>query len=97
MPGGELRPQIGLVEKLPRLEERALHPSHEPLDGAGHLYVSGSDEHDEDGVLLSDVFTDPVRRKKMVDKRVRKMSTVLDHVPAPEFNGPADAEVTLVG
>ncbi len=23
----------------------------------GHLYVSGTDEHDEDGVLLSDVYT----------------------------------------
>jgi 2-oxoglutarate ferredoxin oxidoreductase subunit alpha len=63
----------------------------------GHLYVSGTDEHDEDGVLLSDVYTDPVRRKKMVDKRVRKMSTVLDHLPPPLFTGPADAEVTLVG
>jgi 2-oxoglutarate ferredoxin oxidoreductase subunit alpha len=63
----------------------------------GHLYVAGSDEHDEDGVLISDVFTDPVRRKKMVDKRARKMSTVLDHVPAPRLEGPADAEVTLVG
>jgi 2-oxoglutarate ferredoxin oxidoreductase subunit alpha len=63
----------------------------------GHLYVSGTDEHDEDGVLLSDVFTDPVRRKKMVDKRARKMDTVLDHVPAPKLEGPAQAEVTLVG
>jgi 2-oxoglutarate ferredoxin oxidoreductase subunit alpha len=63
----------------------------------GHLFVSGSDEHDEDGVLLSDVFTDPVRRKKMVDKRARKMDTVLDHVPAPTLEGPAEAEVTLVG
>ena len=63
----------------------------------GHLYVSGSDEHDEDGVLISDVFTDPVRRKKMVDKRARKMDTVLDHVPAPKLEGPAGAEVTLVG
>ena len=63
----------------------------------GHLYVAGTDEHDEDGVLLSDVFTDTVRRKKMVDKRARKMSTVLDHVPAPKLEGPADAEVTLVG
>ncbi|HWG42098.1 MAG TPA: 2-oxoacid:acceptor oxidoreductase subunit alpha [Gemmataceae bacterium] len=63
----------------------------------GHLYVSGTDEHDEDGVLLSDVFTDPVRRKKMVDKRVRKMSTVLAHLPPPLFTGPADAEVTLIG
>jgi 2-oxoglutarate/2-oxoacid ferredoxin oxidoreductase subunit alpha len=63
----------------------------------GHMYVSGTDEHDEDGVLLSDVYTDPVRRKKMVDKRARKMSTVLDHVPAPRLEGPAEAEVTLVG
>src|SRR5262249_34348631 len=63
----------------------------------GHLFVAGTDEHDEDGVLLSDVYTDPVRRKKMVDKRVRKMSTVLANVPPPIFVGPPDAEVTLVG
>jgi 2-oxoglutarate ferredoxin oxidoreductase subunit alpha len=63
----------------------------------GHIYVSGTDEHDEDGVLISDVFTDPVRRKKMVDKRARKMDTVLDQVPAPKLEGPANAEVTLVG
>jgi 2-oxoglutarate/2-oxoacid ferredoxin oxidoreductase subunit alpha len=63
----------------------------------GHIFVSGTDEHDEDGVLLSDIYTDPVRRKKMVDKRVRKMSTVLNHIPAPKLEGPADAKVTLVG
>jgi 2-oxoglutarate ferredoxin oxidoreductase subunit alpha len=62
-----------------------------------HIYVSGTDEHDEDGVLISDIYTDPVRRKKMVDKRVRKMSTVLNHLPPPKLEGPADAEVTLVG
>ena len=33
----------------------------------------------------------------MVDKRARKMDTVLDHVPAPKLEGPAEAEVTLVG
>ncbi|HEV3262945.1 MAG TPA: 2-oxoacid:acceptor oxidoreductase subunit alpha [Gemmataceae bacterium] len=63
----------------------------------GHLYVSGSDEHDEDGVLISDVYTDTVRRKKMVDKRVRKMSTIFQDLPAPVQGGPADADVTLVG
>jgi 2-oxoglutarate ferredoxin oxidoreductase subunit alpha len=63
----------------------------------GHLFVAASDEHDEDGVLLSDVYTDPVRRKKMADKRARKMATALDHLPAPWLTGPADAEVTLVG
>jgi 2-oxoglutarate ferredoxin oxidoreductase subunit alpha len=62
----------------------------------GHLYVTASDEHDQDGVLLSDVYTDPVRRKKMVDKRVRKMAPVVDQLPAPQLVGPADAEVTLV-
>ena len=62
-----------------------------------HLYIAASDEHDEDGVLLTDVYTDPVRRKKMVDKRTRKMSTVLDHLPAPHLDGQADAAVTLVG
>ena len=64
---------------------------------ANHLYVSASDEHDEDGVLLSDVFTDPIRRKKMVDKRTRKMETVAQYLPAPELEGPADADVTLLG
>ena len=63
----------------------------------GHLYVSASDEHDEDGVVLSDVYTDPIRRKKMVDKRVRKMSTILEHLPAPVLEGPTDAETTLLG
>ena len=63
----------------------------------GHLHVAASDEHDEDGVLLSDVYTDTVRRKRMADKRSRKMSTVLKHLPAPILKGPIDAQVTLVG
>ena len=63
----------------------------------GHLYVAATDEHDQDGVLLSDIYTDPVRRKMMVDKRVRKMNTVLSQLPPPLFSGPENAEVTLVG
>ena len=63
----------------------------------GHLHVAASDEHDEDGVLLSDVYTDTVRRKKMADKRRRKMDTVLEHLPAQKLEGSPDAEVTLVG
>jgi 2-oxoglutarate ferredoxin oxidoreductase subunit alpha len=63
----------------------------------GHLHVAASDEHDEDGVLISDVYTDTVRRKKMVDKRSRKMATISAHLPAPRLEGPVDAEVTLVG
>ncbi len=62
-----------------------------------HLYVSGTDEHDEDGVLVSDVYTDPTIRKKMVEKRTRKMKTALSRIPAPKLSGPAKADVTLVG
>ena len=59
--------------------------------------MAASDEHDEDGVIISDVYTDTVRRKKMADKRLRKMATVLQHLPAPTLEGAEDAEVTLVG
>ncbi len=63
----------------------------------GHLYVAPTDEHDEDGVLISDIYTDPVRRKRMMEKRMRKMVYLKNELPPPRLEGPADAEVTLVG
>lgn len=63
----------------------------------GYVYVAASDEHDEDGVLLSDEFTNPHKRRKMVEKRARKFRYVCEDVSAPELEGPADADVTLVG
>ena len=94
--GGDGRDGAG--EPYLRYKDTASGISPRALPGVpGHLYVAGSDEHDEDGVLISDVYTDTVRRKKMVDKRRRKMTTVLEHLPAPTLEGPVDAEVTLVG
>ena len=94
----EANAQFGGSEPYLRYKDTASGISPRAIPGLpGHLYVSGTDEHDEDGVLISDVFTDPVRRVKMVHKRDRKMSTVLDHVPAPKLEGRAQAEVTLVG
>ncbi len=63
----------------------------------GYVHVVATDEHDEDSTLLSDEFTDPTKRRMMVEKRDRKMSTVLDDVSAPSLEGPADADVTLIG
>ncbi|NQW18111.1 MAG: 2-oxoacid:acceptor oxidoreductase subunit alpha [Chloroflexi bacterium] len=63
----------------------------------GFVHVVASDEHDEDSILLSDEYTNPHKRRKMVEKRHRKMSTVLDDVAAPELEGPEDADVTLIG
>jgi 2-oxoglutarate ferredoxin oxidoreductase subunit alpha len=63
----------------------------------GHVHVVASDEHDEDGILISDEFTNPHKRRKMVEKRARKFQTVAQNVPPPELEGPQDAEVTLIG
>jgi 2-oxoglutarate ferredoxin oxidoreductase subunit alpha len=64
------------------------------------MYVSASDEHNERGEVISDVFTDPVMRKKMVEKRMRKVEAAkkdLAKIFPVKLEGPADAEVTLVG
>jgi 2-oxoglutarate/2-oxoacid ferredoxin oxidoreductase subunit alpha len=63
----------------------------------GYVYVTASDEHDEDGILLSDEFTNPIKRRKMVEKRARKFEHVAKEAPLPQLEGPEDAAVTLVG
>lgn len=63
----------------------------------GHIHVAATDEHDEDGTLISDEFTNPTKRRLMVEKRARKMDTVLAQLAAPKLVGPDNAQVTLVG
>jgi 2-oxoglutarate/2-oxoacid ferredoxin oxidoreductase subunit alpha len=63
----------------------------------GHIHVAATDEHDEDGTLISDEFTNPTKRRMMVEKRARKMETVLSKIPPPKLFGPENAQVTLVG
>jgi len=61
------------------------------------LHVAGTDEHDEEGILISDVFTNPAVRRKIAEKRMRKLDIALRDLLAPQVAGPADAEVTLIG
>ena len=63
----------------------------------GYVHIVATDEHDEDGTLLSDEFTNPLKRRKMVEKRARKLQGILDEIAAPRLEGPEKAEVTLVG
>jgi len=63
----------------------------------GFVHTVATDEHDEDGVLISDEYTHPHKRRRMVEKRARKFQGVAADVPVPELEGPADADVTLVG
>ncbi len=63
----------------------------------GYAHVVATDEHDEDGVLISDEFTDPHKRQAVHEKRMRKMDGVLPLLEPPAMHGVADARVTLVG
>jgi 2-oxoglutarate ferredoxin oxidoreductase subunit alpha len=63
----------------------------------GHIHVVSSDEHDEDGVLISDEYTNTVKRRAMMEKRMRKVAGIEASVPPPTMQGPADADVTLIG
>ena len=63
----------------------------------GYVHVVATDEHDEDSTLISDEFTNPHKRRSMVEKRARKFQGVVSHIAPPELEGPEDAEVTLIG
>ncbi|MCH7626105.1 MAG: 2-oxoacid:acceptor oxidoreductase subunit alpha [Chloroflexi bacterium] len=63
----------------------------------GYVHIVATDEHDENSLLISDEFTNPPKRRRMVEKRARKLSDILEIVSPPRLDGPADADVTLVG
>ncbi|MCY4625213.1 MAG: 2-oxoacid:acceptor oxidoreductase subunit alpha [Chloroflexi bacterium] len=63
----------------------------------GYVHVISTDEHDEDGGLISDEYTNPYKRRAMVEKRARKFNDLEGRVASPALVGPADADVTLIG
>jgi 2-oxoglutarate ferredoxin oxidoreductase subunit alpha len=63
----------------------------------GYTHTAATDEHDEDGVLISDEFTNVTKRRAMMEKRMRKVAGIEAAVPTPELHGPPDADVTLIG
>jgi 2-oxoglutarate ferredoxin oxidoreductase subunit alpha len=63
----------------------------------GYTHTAATDEHDEDGVLISDEFTNPTKRRAMMEKRMRKVGGIEAAVPPPVLWGPRNADVTLIG
>ncbi len=63
----------------------------------GLIHTSGTDDHDERGILLSDEHTNAAVRRKMHEKRMKKVDGVLRRLKAPVLEGPAEASVTLIG
>lgn len=63
-------------------------------------FIAGSDEHDEDGTLVSDVragLPDAIAvRVEQMDKRMRKLEGAKADMRLPERIGPRDAPITLV-
>jgi 2-oxoglutarate ferredoxin oxidoreductase subunit alpha len=57
----------------------------------GLTFVAASDEHDEDGTLISDILAglpnSLIVREKQVQKRDRKLTTLLKELPAPVVEG----------
>ena len=64
---------------------------------ANTLHVAATDEHDEEGILISDAFTNSAVRRKIAEKRMKKLALALRELPAPQLEGPAAADVTLIG
>jgi 2-oxoglutarate ferredoxin oxidoreductase subunit alpha len=63
----------------------------------GTEYVAATDEHDEEGILISDMFTSPPVRRKIMERRMKKVELALRELKPPELEGSADAPVTLIG
>jgi 2-oxoglutarate ferredoxin oxidoreductase subunit alpha len=63
----------------------------------GFEHVVATDDHDEDGVLISDEYTNPHKRQAMHEKRMRKMASILPLLEAPKIWGDEQAQVTLLG
>jgi 2-oxoglutarate/2-oxoacid ferredoxin oxidoreductase subunit alpha len=63
----------------------------------GHIHTAATDEHQEDGVLISDEFTNPIKRRAMMEKRMRKAAGIEAVVALPTLSGPREADVTLIG
>ncbi len=58
----------------------------------GGIYTATSDEHDEYGMLCEAAEN----RRRMNEKRWRKLQEAEKHVPEPSLYGPGDAGITLV-
>lgn len=67
----------------------------------GLMFVAGSDEHDESGDLISDVRAGlPASiqiRKRMVEKRMRKLDALRGEMEPPERWGESRPDLTLIG
>lgn len=85
--------QLAEMGDYRRYEDTDDGVSPRPLPGMGSgLSVATGDDHYETG----ETNEDPDVRKKLMDKRFRKLGKLMDEIPGPTTYGPADADATIV-
>ena len=95
---GQLITEPAIANGYQRYQDTETGVSPRAIPGLeGYVHVVATDEHDEDSTLISDEFTNPHKRRMMVEKRGRKLQDVLSLIAPPQLEGAADADVTLVG
>ncbi|MFW9914715.1 MAG: 2-oxoacid:acceptor oxidoreductase subunit alpha [Candidatus Thorarchaeota archaeon] len=94
------KPKKGEKFKRHIVTDTGISPTAFPGD-PGLIFVAGSDDHDEEGNLLSDVLAGLpymlVERRKQMKKRMAKLETALKELSPPEIEGPEDAPLTIIG
>jgi 2-oxoglutarate/2-oxoacid ferredoxin oxidoreductase subunit alpha len=67
---------------------------------AGTIYVAASDEHQENGVVVSDVLSGLPKyvkeRERQMEKRMHKLELARNEIASPKLYGVQDAKLTLV-
>lgn len=66
----------------------------------GYQFVAATDEHNEEGLLISDILAGlpehVAERSRMHEKRMRKLEGLRKDTPPPELWGSRNADVTLI-
>ena len=95
------RGQVYSQEELDRIGQDAFRRFGNPQGGVCKRSLPGmrngvhrlsADEHDETGTLKDA----PDNRKRMVDRRAKKLVEVLKELPVPKLDGSSNAQATLV-
>jgi 2-oxoglutarate ferredoxin oxidoreductase subunit alpha len=89
-------PDVNGGYKRYELTESGISPRAVP-GTPGFVHVVATDEHDDEGGLISDEYTNPHKRRDMHEKRLRKLDNALSLIEPPKLFGPDEADVTLVG
>ncbi len=89
---GELLAEFNGEYKRYKLTKTGISPR--VLPGTkGAVVIANSDEHNEKGQSTEDAAL----RRKMMEKRMKKLELFAKEMPQPKVYGDADAEITLVG